>query len=341
MIDWLKLRVDVAAAGRIPGDMVCIFSPDGEVKWQKVRAVALLGSFEANVHVSACPITGRLVIDGNPAKFFQGHNLFGIDDVRCLSSAIIDHVLEQLREHIEVTPEQRQWISEGLVDVRRVDITGMYSMGSIENARAAVCALGDRATLRHRGRGTLSRDGTAYWGKHSRRSATKAYAKGHELNDHPLPKDIPWKDQLFAFAQDKLRIEHVLRGMELKARNLDLLCNWKSSTPAMLFAEMTGKLSVPDNIELSPSMIEQLPARLRLAYAAWLRGDDLRATLPRMTFYRYRKQLLEHGVDILTLRPSEARSPTLQLVRILEAVPVSTPDWAIGTPVYFEPRRVA
>jgi hypothetical protein len=29
------------------------------------------------------------------------------------------------------------------------------------------------------------------------------------------------------------------------------------------------------------------------------------------------------------------------LYRVLEAKPVQVPDWATGTPLYFEPRRVA
>lgn len=337
MIDWLKLRLWIPAAGRIPGDLVCIFTPDGELKWQKVKAAEIGGSYESNVHAYACPVTGRLVIDGNPVKFFQGHNIFGTDDIHGLSRAISAHVIERLQ--LEVTESELHDLERGDIELARVDLTGMYSVGSLDNARAAVRALGDRATLRHRGRGTLGRDGTAYWGKHSRRSATKAYAKGHELLDHKLPKGIPHGDALIAFAQDKLRIEHVLRGMELKARQLDRVIYWESSTAAMLYSEMTGKLSVPDNIELSPTMLEGLSPRLRLAYAAWLRGDDLRATLPRKTFYRYRKQLLEVGVDIVTLRPAEARASTLQLVNIINAVPVGVPDWAHGTPVYYQPPR--
>jgi II/X family phage/plasmid replication protein len=62
---------------------------------------------------------------------------------------------------------------------------------------------------------------------------------------------------------------------------------------------------------------------------------------PSTTFYRHRAELLPHGIDIATLVPREGVSNVVPLHRVLEAVPVSVPDWAIGTPLYFEPRRVA
>ena len=340
MLDWLKLRALVPAQGKIPGDMVCIFTPDGELKWQKVKAVEVTGSYEANVHVSACPVTGQLVIDGNPAKFFQGHNVFGTDDIHGLSQAIVAHVLGKLPD-LAVTDEQLGMIRDGIVEVARVDLTGMYSLGSKAHATSAVRSMGERATMRHRGRGTLLRDGTAYWGKQSRRSAIKVYAKGVEILEHKLPKDLPYRDQITEWAQDKLRVEVVLRGMELKERKLDLLANWKPNTAAALYAEFLGKLNVPDNIELDPPAVEALKPRLRLAYDSWMRGTDLRVALPRKTFYRYRNELLEHGIDILTVRPAQPKSNVLPLIRILEARPASVPEWAFDTAIYFDPSRAA
>lgn len=334
MIDWLKLRIPVPAVGRIPGDIVCIFTPEGELKWQKVRAAELRGSYESNVHVSACPVTGALVIDGNPVKFFQGHNVFGTDDVQGLAWAIIDTVSSALDFDLAN-------IETSDIDVARVDINRSFACGSLDNARAAVRALAENATMKYRGRGQLSREGTAYWGKHSRRDALKAYAKGHELLDHPIAKDHPMRHQLAGFAQQLLRIELVLRSMSLKDRGLSILSRWDEATVDMLYREAMGKLTVPDNIELAPAMLQGLSPRLRLAYSAWTRGDDLRATLPRMTFYRYRKELLKFGVDLLSLRPTEARRGTLQLVNVINAVPVTVPDWAASSGSYFEPRRAA
>lgn len=335
MIDWLKLRVPLLTEGRIRADTVLILSPDGEVKWQKVRSLAVVGSFEANVHVSTCGYTGRLIIDGNPAKFFQGHNVFGTEDIHGLAWAITDRVLDVLE--LAPTEEQACEISLALVEVMAVHLTGMYDTGSLPRAVAAVRALSEHATLRHRGRGLL-REGTAYFGIHSRRSALKAYPKGHELIDHPLPAALPQRERIIEWAQSKLRIEAVLRTMELKERGLSFLCQWTPETGATLHREMVEKLNVPENLELPAAVLEGLAPRLRMAYVAWQHGEDLRASLPGRTFRRYRKELLEHGIDLLSLRAKE-RSNVVPLIQVIRCVPCSVPEWAVGTEAYFEPRR--
>lgn len=325
-------------APELRADRVLIISPDGEVKWEKQRAMELRGSFESCIHVSRCPITMQLVIDGNPVKFFQGHNVFGTDDIHGLAHAMVRNVVQLLE--IPVSDAFQASIDNDDIEISRVDVTRMYSFGSMAHATAAVRAIGEHATMKHRGRGVM-KEGTVYFGKHSRRSALKVYAKGVELLEHKLPADIPHAGLLHEFAGDKLRVEVVLRGMELKSRGLDTLANWQPETGATLHREFIGKMTVPDNIELPPERLEGLTPRLQLAYAAWLRGDDLRVTLPRRTFYRYRSELMKFGIDILTLRPAEAKSNVLPLIRILHGHPADVPQWAKGTSSYFEPRRTA
>lgn len=338
MIDWLKLRVPIGVSGKIPGDVVMLVSPDGEIKWQKVRALQMRGSHDASLQVSACPVTGKLVIDGNPSKFFQGHNVFGSDDIHGLAHALVANVVNFLE--LEITDYFRAALDAHFLEIARVDLTEMYSFGSMAHSTAAVRAIGEHGTVKHRGRG-LMKEGTVYFGKHSRRSALKVYAKGVELKEHKLPKDLACRDEVETFAGDKLRVEVVLRGMELKDRGLDLLSNWTPETGATLHREFVERLNVPDNIELPPAALEGLSPRLQLAYSAWMRGDDLRVTLPARTYYRYRAELLKLGVDIATLRPAEAKSNVVPLVRVLYGTPAGVPSWAHGTPAYFEPRRRA
>ena len=92
---------------------------------------------------------------------------------------------------------------------------------------------------------------------------------------------------------------------------------------------------------LAADVLETLRPALRAAVAAWESGHDLRTMFPKQTFYKYRSELLPHGIDIAALRPRELSA--LPMVPVLEAKPVGVPSWAIGTPLYFEPRvrRVA
>ena len=61
-----------------------------------------------------------------------------------------------------------------------------------------------------------------------------------------------------------------------------------------------------------------------------LGGQDLKTELTRPTFYRYRSQLKELGVDIGITRDVEQKdAKVIPLMRVLEAQPVGVPDWAI------------
>ena len=62
-------------------------------------------------------------------------------------------------------------------------------------------------------------------------------------------------------------------------------------------------------------------------YALWLNGEDLRQSLPKNTFYRYRRTFLEHGIDISIVHDKH-RNNIVPLVRYLEAQPADIPQWA-------------
>ena len=72
----------------------------------------------------------------------------------------------------------------------------------------------------------------------------------------------------------------------------------------------------------------------------WREGNDLRSILSRPTFYRYRQELLKHGIDIAVKqeRISPDFSNVVPLRTVLHAYPLTVPDWAVGTSLYFEPR---
>ena len=88
---------------------------------------------------------------------------------------------------------------------------------------------------------------------------------------------------------------------------------------------------------LDSDKLEGLPSRLQAAYQLWKDGHDLRVMFPRPTFYRYRSQLLAHGVDISVKQDRETNN-IVPLRVVLVGKPFSVPDWAVNSPYYFEPR---
>ena len=338
MIDWCKFRAPWIPPRQIGGDRVIVVAPDGERKWEKLRPLEVRGSHEAALHVSCCPITGRLLVDGNPVKFFQGHNLWGTEDLHGLAQATL--IALRTRGVVEVPDAVIDGVGLGDFTLLRIDLTQMFSTGSRVRAMNALRQLGEVATMRYGGRGTIAENGTVYFRKHSRREAIKAYCKGRELEakEHRLPADIAQREELVKYADDKLRIEVVLRAMHLREHGLDRAVNWCDTTASKLYAESLAKLEIPDMTELTGDALEALPPRLRLVHESWKAGHDLRVTLPRRTFYRYRGELLKYGIDIGVPQPKEA-SNVVRLRTIIECTPAQVPDWARGTSLYFEPRR--
>ena len=181
--------------------------------------------------------------------------------------------------------------------------------------------------MKHRGAGQFSGD-TSYFGKNSRRWGLKCYSKGLEIlaKGHKLPDELCIPEML-EYADKALRIEAFIRQLELKRRGLNLVSNWDIDTPTELLLECISKLELSDVYMLQDDVLDTLPPRLRLTYQAWLNGDDLKTVLSRPTFYRYRKQILQYGVDISSKSPKE-KNNVIPLIRVLEAKPVGIPDWA-------------
>lgn len=335
MIDWLKLRLALDAKGFLPSASMLWLSPDGSVDRLKLIGQRVAGSYEGRVSVSVCPVTGWLVIEGNPSKFFQGHNVFGPDDIFLLSHAMIWRVLPRLGLDA-YSSGLLQELSCSDVEVSRIDLTESFDFGSLANARSVIRALSQSATLSSRGRGVLS-EGTVYFGKHSRRYALKAYAKGVEILSPRgrLCPTLPNADKVIEFAQPLVRIEAVLRSMELKDRKLSRLSDWRGVDVSALGADYRSGLVISENAVMSDSALDALPQKLRPVYLSWKSGADMRRHLSRATFFRYRKALLAYGVDIALVQANPLAN-VVPLVRILEGRPVGVPEWAKGTPLFFD-----
>ena len=342
MLDWLTFEVPCYHREPIHGDRILAVTRDGEHRWETRKRHKVRGSHDATIHVRTLDYAPdgsglSLEIDGNPVKFLQGHNVFGSDDVVGLSAETMERLTVLLS--LDPTGEDRAAWWAGKARLRRVDVNASWELGSRAEVRAWLRAAAESSHLRHRGRGEM-KEGTLYWGKHSRRWALKAYAKADEIEakGRELPA-VFLKTSLPVWADNKLRIERVTRQKELQRLGLEWAYSWTETTGRELLADAMGRLTMSD-YTVSDETIQALPGRLRMVYQCWKDGHDLRELHSRPTFYRYRKALLDAaGVDIAVKQPREDRSNVVPLVRVLEAVPASIPDWAYGTELLFEPRR--
>lgn len=356
MIDWLTfvapLTHERGQGGPFWNGEVLSTVPDAElgeaIEWAKLKRMPLVGSYSQQVSISSTnDDAGRpaILVSGNPAKWFQGHNIFGSDDL----PGLVLEMLFRICASVGVSPTSEElslWAS-GCIELLRVDVTNSWELGNRSRVRSALKALDGTAHLKHRGKGQFYGDALTFGSgtknkPGSRRWSLTLYAKGPELEVHPLPTDLV-QSSLPAFADGLLRAEVRMLAMELKREELHLVSAWGDNTAQELHARKFAGLQVSEATMLEAQVLEGLPGRLQGAYQLWRDGHDLRSIFSRATFYRYRAELLRHGVDIAVTqsKPGEA-SNVVPLRVVLNAHPVSVPDWASGTPLYFEPRaRVA
>lgn len=335
MIDWVTAILPCHHSEAIYGGKIACISPDGEIEWQVEKKQQVAGSHESNLNIKSIGST-HLYLDGNPAKWLQGHNLFGSDNLADLIERVMRRLIPLLR--LSPTPSDIQAWETGQYDLKRVDCTAMWELPKRADVRSWLRAAEFQSKSRH-GR-PVTRGGTLYFGQHSRRWSIKFYSKGDELDatgkGHKLPNEILHRDSLMKWADNKLRGELTLRSIQLKESGLDTASKWTETAPLELLMSHIEGLDMAEQFSLTPAILDDLPARLIAVYKLWKDGEDLRGMYPKATFYRYRSELLKHGIDIAIRQPSKPDN-VIPLIRVLRPEAIAqVPDWAIGTSLYFD-----
>lgn len=328
MIDWVTALLPCNHdQSRLIDGLVYSYDALGNQQWMVEKRLSVEGSHSSKIQIKTIN-SSTVWVSGNPTKFLQGHNVFGSNDLVSLMGMFFD---ELLKKDIGLSPDPFQYasIKDGHYSLSRVDVNESWHLNNKKDVLAWIRSVGETAYMKHRGAGQFAGD-TAYFGKNSRRWSLKCYSKGHEINarGHKLPKELQIPE-LLEYADKALRIEAVVRQLELKRRGLDIASNWDVDTAEELLLEYLGNLELSDVYMLKDDVLNALPTRLRMVYQSWLNGDDLKQILPNGTFYRYKKALQDYGVDISTKTPKE-KSNVIPLIRVLEAKPVGIPDWAYG-----------
>lgn len=327
MIDWVTAKLP--CNNNLRSGCIAKLDADGNVEWLTQSFMSVEGSHESSVGIkSLTPQT--IQISGNPAKWLQGHNLFGTNNLVELMAQFFSQLYEIMAEEgLNPTIEQCEAINEGRYTISRVDINETWFLKNQYDVKAWIRAAGEKMSMPYRGKGVFSGD-TLYWGKGSKYYSLKCYSKGDEINSKKsnFPTELRTPEML-EYADKALRLELTLCSKALREWHLNQPCNWAQDTARMLLLQVVRTLDMSNNFKLSSEITRGLPTGLRLAYLAWFNGEDLRTILPKNTFYRYRRKLKEYDVDIVLVRDIDKPvDNVIPLIRVLEAEPVGIPDWA-------------
>lgn len=334
MIDWMTGKFwithnpDVLRSGRVLKTKMV----DGVevLEYETASRLSVKGSHDSSITIRS-HTDGMVEISGNPAKFLQGHNIFGTNDLRHLVGRLIDKLCMIDELGLKPTDIEYDNIQEGLYHLSRVDVNEHFAFPSAQVARAWLRSAGNSANMKFRGAG-LFKEGTLYF--EGKRYIPKIYFKYDEITSkdksHRLHEELLQIPELLEYAEKSLRFELKILSTQLKDWHLHLGCNWNASTATMLIREQfIDKLQLSANMALDPSILETLPKRLAPVYALWEQGHDLRQFYSKTAFYRWRTKLLEYGIDISIVKDvDKEESNVIPMIRYLETVPMGIPDWA-------------
>lgn len=345
MIDWLTIKIPFYSISPLNGGNVISTTPDGEVEYMVDKHLKVSGSFDSRLLLRTergdFPPTEQysnvwnLCISGNPVKWFQGHNIFGTADLPNLVYELYEALC------LKFSCEQPDWLKMsvklGYYTISRIDINGMFELGSRSDVLSWLRCLEQTGRTRH---GTaVSKGNTVYMGKNSERWSLKFYSKGQELEVHKLPVQLE-ETSLPIFANNKLRAELTLRGKELTKLGLNIGSSWLNIDMWALYKNYMGRVEMASQ-KVRDDLVFQLKDHVRATYLLWKDGHDLRMVLPHRKFYRHKKELLEHGIDISVPVPKDNHlDNVIPLRRVLTLRPAGVPDWAYGTNFMFEPRKI-
>lgn len=159
MIDWVTAIIPCNHSEQIYGGRIASVTPDGEIEWQVEKKQQVPGSHEANLSVKSIG-RNQLYFDGNPAKWLQGHNLFGSDSL----VSLVEAVMFKLIPILSLSPLDSDFSAwrNGHYELKRVDCTAMWGLPRRADVRAWLRAAEFQSKSRH-GR-PVTRGGTLYFG---------------------------------------------------------------------------------------------------------------------------------------------------------------------------------
>jgi II/X family phage/plasmid replication protein len=351
MIDWLSVEVADTVGLPVNAGHVMSVDQDGQLEWSSPKRLNVGGSWSSNMTFrSVCASAadeslhpaqwqlGRsakrqsgLEVSGNPAKFLQGHNLFGSDDVQQLLGATIAKAAPAVWPELGAVPE----LDLGNAIISRIDLTGSWILERETDVLPYLQAMEESAWCPYRGRGVMDRGGSTLYfgrtdkGKRAKDWALKLYWKGREVTAHPLPQPAYVVPGLLDDLNRTIRVELTLRTPELKRLGLQKVGQWTAATVREIWEAYVAKLEFGEaTVNLDAQSLKQfgLKPRQATALAAWKSGTDLREVMVPSSFRRLRAELkAATGYDIATLCP---KSNVVPLRRIVVAREAGRPAWA-------------
>jgi II/X family phage/plasmid replication protein len=241
-----------------------------------------------------------LAVSGNPIKAFQGHNIFGCNDLKGLCRDLFALVIEQLK--IDVNRFDQHAIDIGQYSLSRVDLAVNFRLPSDEVVATAIREMEFHWREKNLNVSNYGAE-TVYLNQYSKVSSAKFYNKRREISARPLPESLLGQDKcekLRSYTEGLLRTEFVLRSPALKKLGLNVASEWTIKIANEITKEKMSSLALTRSVRCNPvpTGYHSWKPELKQIYRLWSQGNMLTAIYETKTLQRRRKSLMEFGIDI-------------------------------------------
>lgn len=339
MIDWLTAaiplhhkpiptgrRLHIDANGELISDFVlsgCVENEEGS--YSSKLLVSSSSDFYSHYFKHEEGYCSSFVISGNPAKFLQGHNCFGIECIRSLLIRTIERIAPQLPfNHFQIQQLIRA-VKCWAFRVTRIDITRSFDLGSNEAVNKYLRMLQFVADTR--GNRCEFTKNTFYVGKNSGLWSVKFYNKFVEITSrskaHRLPVELT-QSGITEFIHGKLRIELVLRKQQIDRLGLLSVSDLQDKLDS-IYNDFLGRIVMKN--QQNEFDYKKLKEHYQRTYLLWKNGEDVSSFMERATFYRHAKFFREYGINLKKPPiPDTHREALIRPLPLLIPKAVSVPE---------------
>lgn len=332
MIDYISLKINFAHPP-IPSGRIISIDVDGVTEWESPASIMIPSSFESKIMIRSQGaldengLATEMFISGNPAKFLQGHNIFGSSDLFSMLREIFNYISKTFK----FSNVSNNAILESTVS--RIDFTKSIQFDNNNLVRSYIRSLGLRAKTRS---GRPSCKGwTCTFQKSSRRWSIVCYSKGDELHAHKLTDVlIDFHDLLQKEADRLARIELRLKTLELKDLGMYKVKDITEKKLNDTYKTYIGKIEMCTNTTIPSDSLMSLSRAFRSTYLMWKSGLDVSPTMSETTFYRHRAELRKFGIDI-SIQCDDTTAQIIPINKIIVGSEYITPSHFYSTNLLF------
>jgi hypothetical protein len=349
--DWLSIYqehfkpIPALFSGRIFS-----VSQDGEIQWDIPQKLVHTGSFDTKLRISSDG--NRVTFEGNIGRFNRGDNVFGYSVADCIALANkvlegfglppftdgksmpvfrcrattvvrIDkdrNVLPVTASDLNISSDSDAGFKQTGAVITRVDLTRNWASGSTGNASQVIRYMqgfksGKFEPKPYHSCGVSWGEGSKFW-------YAKVYDKAADYLRHYGVGSEHHNPILYDFILNAgvVRHEITLKSRYLRQKSLSRISHWVAGMEDKIYALFNDPIAATVRVD----EYLEIPGRAGELAVAWRDGADLKKRLSKVTFYKYRKELLQFGIDIAV--PSNvARLKTR--VEVITLTPLNRPAW--------------